>query len=164
MNRSKSLKRTFCNIEPQDFISKFAINLNTFKKLAIFMLSITFLQVNANGQSANITLLRKNATFVQVLSEIRKQSGYGMLYNSDLMKKASTVSIDVKNVSLEEALKISLNGQPFGYTIKNNTVVITPKEENTKIAPIDVKGKVLDENKLPLIGASVRVKGGAQGI
>lgn len=163
MNLSKSLKRVFCKIEPQNLTSKFTTKLDTFKNLAIFLLSITFLQVSANGQIPSITISKKNTPFVQILSEIRKQSGYGMLYNSDLMQKANTVSIDVKDVSLEEALKISVKGQPFSYTVKNNTVVITPKQENEKIAPIDIKGKVLDENKLPLIGASVRVKGGSQG-
>jgi TonB-linked SusC/RagA family outer membrane protein len=163
MYHSNSLKRALCKIEPQKLASRFTINLDTFKKLAIFLLSITFLQASANGQGPSITLSKKNVSFVQVLSEIRKQSGYGMVYNSDLMQKANTVSIDVKAVSLEEALKTAVVGQPFSYTVKNNTVVITPKQETEKAAPIDVKGKVLDENRLPLIGASVRVKGGTQG-
>lgn len=163
MYHSNLLKRALCKIKSQKLTSRFTINLDTFKKLAIFLLSITFLQANANGQGPSITLSKKNVPFVQVLSEIRKQSGYGMLYNSDLMQKANTVSIDVKAVSLEEALKTAVIGQPFSYTVKNNTVVITPKHENEKAAPIDVKGKVLDENRLPLIGASVRVKGGTQG-
>lgn len=166
MNLFETFKRMFFSFEPENLTSKFTINLNTFKKLAVFLLSITFLQVSASGQKPNITLSKKEVPFAQVLSEIRKQSGYGILYNSDLMQKATPVTIDVKDVSVEEAMKHSVKGQPFSYTVKNNTVVITPKEESkTAVAPpIDVKGKVLDEKGLPLPGASVRVKGATQGM
>lgn len=166
MKSFNTFKRMFCSSEPENLTSKSTINLNIFKKLSIFILSIAFLQVNANGQRQNnITLSKRNVSFEYVLSEIRQQSGYGILYNSDMMQKASPVSINVVNVSLEEALKASVVGQPFSFQLKNNTVVITPrKEEQNSASAIDVKGKVLDEKGLPLPGASIRVKGTTQGV
>lgn len=130
-------------------------------KLTIFILGITVFQVNAKSQ---ITLSEKNASLNKVLLEIRKQSGCKFLYNADLIGTAKPVSINVANASLEEALKLSVMGQPFSYQLKNNTVLITPKKiSEPALPPVDVKGRIVDEKGLPLPGASVKVKGATQG-
>jgi TonB-linked SusC/RagA family outer membrane protein len=146
-----------------NYSSMFQAKTSFLKKCSIFVLSIAFLQVDAKSQLSQISISEKDATLNDVLLEIRKQSGCKILYNTDLVNHANPVSLDLHDVSLDEALKRSIAGQPFNYEVKNNTVLITPKKESRRVPPIDVKGRVLDEKGLPLPGASIKVKGGSQG-
>ncbi|SDL42518.1 TonB-dependent receptor [Pedobacter antarcticus] len=149
---------------PSKINSAFINNLLKAKKLTIFILGITVFQVNAKSQVNNITISEKNVMLDKVLQKIRTQSGCSLLYNEELIATAKPVSIDVANVSLEEALNESVKDQPFTYVVKNNTVLLTPRKTIVKnVPPIDVRGKIVDEKGLPLPGASVKVKGGGQG-
>jgi len=163
MNFHVPYERVFCGSISKNSTPALTTKFGIVKKLSIFLLSIVFLQVNAKSQGINITLSEKNASLKKVLSEIRKQSGCSMLYNSDLIVTANLVSIDVKDVSLEEALKLSVKGQPFSYQLKNNTVLITPKEKLEMASVIDVKGRIADEKGVSLPGASVKVKNETKG-
>lgn len=139
---------------------KFKSRLNLIKKLSVFIMTLTCLQVNARSQNY-ITLEERNAPLTRVLNEITKQSGYKILYNYDLVNKTFDVSINVKEVSLNQALEASVNGTPFTYRLENNTILITPKTkvEFVITKAIDVKGKVIDETGMPLPGASIKAKG-----
>jgi TonB-linked SusC/RagA family outer membrane protein len=140
---------------------RFQPNATLVKKVGIVLMSCAFLQVNAKSQI--LTLSEKNVPLKKVLTEIRKQSGFSMLYNSDLLETAKPVSVEVKNVSLEKALEISIRNQPFSYVVKNKTILITPKKSTMKaVPPVDIKGQVRDEKGLPLPGASIKVKGVSQ--
>ena len=100
MNFHVPYERVFCGSISKNSTPALTTKFGIVKKLSIFLLSIVFLQVNAKSQGINITLSEKNASLKKVLSEIRKQSGCSMLYNSDLIVTANLVSIDVKDVSL----------------------------------------------------------------
>ncbi|WP_316781265.1 TonB-dependent receptor [Pedobacter antarcticus] len=128
-------------------------------KLSVMIVSATILQVNANGQVNNITLSENNVPLNKVLDEIRKQSGYKLLYNADMLDKAHPVTIHMENSSLREVLDRSISDQPFEYQLKNNTILITPRVN----AFMDVRGKVLDERGMALPGASVKAKGTSLG-
>jgi TonB-dependent SusC/RagA subfamily outer membrane receptor len=95
-------------------------------KLIAILLTAACLQVSAEGFSQQITLSKNNASLKSVLQDIRKQSGYQLLYNADLLQKAKPVSINVKNLRLEEALKLSLNGQAFTFEIADKIILIKP--------------------------------------
>ncbi|HMU46139.1 MAG TPA: SusC/RagA family TonB-linked outer membrane protein, partial [Chitinophagaceae bacterium] len=135
------------------------------KITAIILLSAC-ITASANGNAQSITLSEKNAPLEKVFNEISKQSGYEFLYTTKMMESAKTVDIAVKNASLADVLTICFKGQPFTYTIIEKTVVIKPKDpstiaqdDNLPPPPIDVKGRVVNENGEPVAGASVQVKG-----
>jgi TonB-linked SusC/RagA family outer membrane protein len=135
--------------------------------LTSILLFFACLQVSASGFSQQITISEKNAPLKKVLHEIRKQSGYRLLYNTDLIEKANRVTLDVKRVNLEDVLLQSLKGQPFTFELSGNVILIKPKAEQfifpkelseKIIPPITVKGKVTDSKGEALIGVGVRVK------
>ncbi|GAA4312896.1 TonB-dependent receptor [Compostibacter hankyongensis] len=122
------------------------------------------MQVSAKGISQQkVTFSDKNAPLEKVLREIRKQSGYDILYSDRTMSFAHPVSVNMRNASLEEALHICLKDQPLTYTIVNKTVLIEYKRPVTRpaqvIPPVTVSGLVTDTLGRPLIGVSVHVKG-----
>lgn len=127
-------------------------------KLVVLFLTIGFLQQSLAAKSQTITLNLKNATLTSVFKEIRKQSGYDFFYDTDLLKFAEPVNISLNQVSLEEALLICFNDQPFNYYLVDQTVIIKPKPQQQE-ERFNVQGKVTDQAGQPLPGASVRIKG-----
>jgi len=133
-------------------------------KLCILIMTTLLLQVSAVTK-AQITLSEKNAPFEKVIRSIKKQSGYDFFYNGHDMQKAHPVTLNLRNVSIEEALKACFEGQELSYTIDEKTVVIKEKTLSfmNKVAQIfqsiEVKGRVVGDKGSPLPGASIKVKG-----
>ena len=74
-------------------------------KLTVFFLMVTFLQVSAGGYSQNISISLKNVPVEKLFKEIEKQSEYRFFYNEKLIKNATTITIHVKDVSVETVLQ-----------------------------------------------------------
>src|SRR5665213_69178 len=139
------------------------------KLTAIFLLAAC-LQVSARGFSQKITLAEKNAPLEEVLTQIKEQSGYHLVYRQEWMEKAQTVTLDLKNASLQTALNACFANQPLTYEIVETTIVLKLKHETTESAtgfspppPANVDGKVVNEKGEPVAGASVVIKGSSEG-
>ncbi|MEO6683364.1 MAG: SusC/RagA family TonB-linked outer membrane protein [Ginsengibacter sp.] len=143
-------------------------------KLTCFLLIISFLQVHATGLAQNVTISVKNASIENVFREIERQTSIGFLYSKKILQGAGKVSLNVKDVPVEEVLKECFKGQSFHFSIQNNTIVIKKSvvtspvirsDESVEQLPlgIDVRGKVTDENGSPLAGVSILIKGTSKG-
>jgi len=134
-------------------------------KLIVFLIAFTCLQVSATGYAQKISVTKKNASLEEVLSAIESQSGYTVLFNSNVLQRAKAVTINLKNSSLTEALDAVFAGQMLTYTIDNKSIVVKNKtlslldQAIQYFKAIDVKGIILDEGGGPLPGATVQVKG-----
>ncbi|AOM79354.1 SusC/RagA family TonB-linked outer membrane protein [Pedobacter steynii] len=108
---------------------------------------------------------KSNASLTELFKEIRKQTGYDFVLPSDLLKQSKPVSLQVKNVELEEVLKICFEAQPFTYELNNKTIIVSEKEKSlfdnlvARFQSIDVRGKIVDSLGNKLIGATVKIKG-----
>ncbi|HTJ13733.1 MAG TPA: SusC/RagA family TonB-linked outer membrane protein [Dinghuibacter sp.] len=124
------------------------------------------LSASAAGLSQRITLSVTNAPLGKVFDAISKQGRVSVVYRDDMIRNARPVTMDVKNVTVEEALKECLKGQPFTYRINRNMIVIQKPSPSSAQAdnPFgDVQGKVLSENGGGVPGATVMVKGTNRG-
>lgn len=130
-------------------------------KFTAAILLVACLQVSALGYSQTVTLSEKNAPLEKLFGEIEKQTGYSFLYSSEVLKQARRVDIRVHNGSLEKALDICFSNQPLTWKIEGKTVIVKPKSEgpNALPPPVDVWGKIVNENHQPVGGASIQVKG-----
>jgi TonB-linked SusC/RagA family outer membrane protein len=132
--------------------------------LIIFFLTAMLMQVSAIS-TAQITLTEHKAPLLVVIKSLKKQSGYHFFYNDQNLKEAKPVTVSLKNVSLEEALKACMEGQDLTYKIEQKMVVIKQKPKSLldkvmgRFLLMDVKGVVRDEKGEALAGATVRVKG-----
>ena len=141
-------------------------------RLIIVLLTTAILQVSASSYGQNVTLKRSGASLINVFTEIRKQTGYDFFYSDKMMANAKPISVTLKQASLEEALKQIFANQALQYELKDKTVVITEKEPSLldrvrditlnlfQGQAIDVRGRVVDAEGNPLVGASVNIKGG----
>lgn len=159
-------KRMVCNSvasKPTGYLkSKLVFIMN----LTAIILTVCSLSLSAAGYSQKITLSEDNAPLKSVLQKIRKQSGYQLVYNSDVIGKASPVSVNIKNASLTEALTLSLAGQPLSFRISDNIILIKPEIQRAQVKatpPVNIKGTVTDAKGETLIGVSVVVKGTTTG-
>jgi len=135
-------------------------------KFTAVLLLVACLQVGAAGYSQKITLSEKNAPLEKLFQEIKKQTNYSFLYNTRTLQAATPVSIQVQNATLEEVLVQCFQNQPLNYAIKGKVVVVQGKEEKEDPLPpppIEVRGKITDEEGKPIEGVSVVIKGAGKG-
>lgn len=137
-------------------------------RLTTILIMLTVMQVSASSFAQKVTLSQKNTTLTQVFKEIRKQTGYNVFWERDVLKASVTVNAEFKEASLTQVMEKCLEGKALTFTIQDNTIVIRKKEKSIVdkvmdyLKVIDIRGKVLDENDKPLPGATVKVKGGAK--
>ncbi|MEJ2880675.1 SusC/RagA family TonB-linked outer membrane protein [Pedobacter sp. GR22-6] len=134
-------------------------------RLTTVILIASLLQVSATTLGQRITIEQSRITLKSVFKEIRKQSGYDFYYDGGIISNNELKNVKLTDVTVEEALKTILKDLPFTYLIEERNVTIKRKEDASlyhlfnRLQLIDVKGKVMDENDLPLVGATVAVKG-----
>jgi TonB-linked SusC/RagA family outer membrane protein len=136
-------------------------------RLTAILLLATALQVSARSAAQNITLHMRNAPLDKVLAEIKKQSGFYLIYGKGELSKAGRVDVDVVAAPLEQALSQVFKGQPLSYSINGKFIIVAPAPGNIRpvaaapveAPPIDIRGKVSDEAGNPLAGVTVMVKG-----
>jgi TonB-linked SusC/RagA family outer membrane protein len=133
-------------------------------KLTAVLVLVTTLSVSANSYS-QITISQKNAPLTAVFKEMQKQSGYEFFYSYELLARQGNVTVSIKNVSLEEAIREVLKNKPLTYQVVGKTVVIKAApaqhpitDEAASPLPITVRGRIIDEDNNPVL-AVITVKG-----
>lgn len=135
-------------------------------KIMVILFTAFCLQISAKGLGQQIiTLDLKDASLIQLFSEIRKQTGYDFIYKDEVLKNSQKVNIKVKNRPLDQVLDLCFRSQPLIYTISGNIITVKNKKLNPAnnindqaLLPINVKGRVINEKGEPIIRASVQVK------
>ncbi|WEK19937.1 MAG: SusC/RagA family TonB-linked outer membrane protein [Candidatus Pedobacter colombiensis] len=132
--------------------------------LTVFIMTVSLLQVNASSFAQKITLHEKNTSFEAIINKIQSQSGYDFIGNTILIRNARPISINIKAVSLTDALELCFANQELTYTLKDKTVIIKHRLPSLLdkvvdfFTAIEIRGKVLDEKGFPLPGTTVKVK------
>ena len=120
----------------------------------VFLCSASVL--SASAQNGRITLNMKQVTLEQVMNAIEKQTPY-LFVNKDV-NVAQKATIEVANASLEEALKLLFKDTGINYRIDRKSIYLS-KAKAVDSTPVTVSGKIADVKGVPVIGASVIVKG-----
>ncbi|WP_316794270.1 SusC/RagA family TonB-linked outer membrane protein [Pedobacter frigoris] len=136
-------------------------------RLTTVILIATLMQVSASTFGQRVTLKENETPLKQVLQKVRTQTGYDFLYDTKLIKNAKKVSLNLNNVSLDQALNSLFESRDLTYTIKDKFIVIKEKEKTPSFLDlpkpafvnVDARGKILDEGGKPLEGATVVLKG-----
>jgi TonB-linked SusC/RagA family outer membrane protein len=140
-------------------------------KLIIVLMTTLLIQAAAAGYAQKVTLNETGVSLGNIFNKIRLQTGYDFVFNSKEVRDAKKVTINVKNVGLEEALRILFKNQDLDYSVKDKFIVIEPVRpsfmDNLRAVfiNIDACGKVIDAvTGEPLSGANVMIKGRKQGV
>ncbi|WP_345951387.1 SusC/RagA family TonB-linked outer membrane protein [Mucilaginibacter sp. PAMB04274] len=124
------------------------------------------IQVSAAGFAQKVTFVKQNASFKELFTEIRKQTGYNVFWQDNKVNEQQKLNVNYKGETLQKVLDQTLIPHALTYTIVNKTVVIKPQEKTllqkvvSLFSNIDANGKVLDaETGLPLTNVNVTLKG-----
>ena len=123
------------------------------------------LGMNAGAMAQNVQMKLGKVSVKQAIATLKNKSGYSFVYEMndlDLNKK-----VDVNATTLSESIQQILNGQQVNYEIKGNTVIVKHQgvtKDQKENATHTVSGIVKDENGLPIIGATVKVRGAQMGV
>lgn len=116
-------------------------------------------------KAQSVTLTVSNMPLDSVFVKIKAQTHYNFVYERSLISKGHTVSIRVRNASLQEVMTLCTRDQPFKYAIVEKTVVLIPRESaaanrnGSPSARQQIEGTVKNESGELLNGISVTVKG-----
>ena len=137
-------------------------------KLTITLLLFVILTATAGStysQSTSITLKMQDASLVDVFREIERTSEFGFFFKSEEIDLNKRVSIDLKNVSIEEILKKILMDN-YDYRILDKNIVVTRGNFSTTEVQQgkSVSGKVTDSSGASLPGVSVVLQGTTNGV
>ena len=142
--------------------------------LCIFLVSATLSAVPKSTFGATssvfqviqkkVTISMKNATLEAILTEINRQTGldYGFQSNGSVDKNRR-FTLEVTDVTVEEALNTLLKDSPYDYVLEKNRIVIVIREKKP-VQLIAVTGRVVDEKGNPIPGATVLIQGTTQGV
>jgi TonB-linked SusC/RagA family outer membrane protein len=134
-------------------------------KLITVLLIATMMQVSAASFAQKLTLKKDNISLEQLFKEIRKQTGYAVIYTAATIKDSKAINADFQNTPIEEVLTTSLKDQSLKFEIDTKNIIITKAPPTfldrlaERWADRDIRGRVVDEKGNPLPNASIRVKG-----
>ncbi|MBL1407244.1 SusC/RagA family TonB-linked outer membrane protein [Sphingobacterium sp. C459-1T] len=146
--------------------------LKSFKMIRTVGIAMLMLQISisAAGQG-NITLRKQRIKAIDLIREIKKQTGYNILYSNQVLNDDRLLYVEFKNATLHDVMTTLLQDQNLSYDQKDNTLLITPARENIKTAGMamrstqqPVKGLILDHTGKALSGATVVIKGSNKGV
>lgn len=159
----KCMKKNRCSIPIwRDSLRKLWI-MTRFLFVFVFVVSL-HVSAALHSQNKMVTLQLKGASLEEVIQSLKLQTDYGFFYNIDSkdVKDLTNISIDVKNMTLDEVLLRILKGTNLTYTIVNDVVILNARNAVTVNDSLRkdhvLVGRVMDMNKDPLPGVTVRLE------
>ena len=133
-----------------------------FMKFVIIILVVTCLSARANvfSQRMIVNIDLQDVSLNQLFKELSKQTRCDFLYNHTLLKTKGSLNIKASNKPLEQLLGEILPGFGLEYFLDDNVVIIRECSKSTdEKKSLTINGRVTDEQKNPLPGVTIIVKG-----
>ena len=118
-----------------------------------------------DNEFPRVNLDMKNTSLIEIIEELRVQTRYNFLFNSDELRSFTGITIRLQSVNLKQALDSLLIGRKTGltYTLEDKTVVIRKVVVKNQQKSLTLKGIVVDKQKEPLPGVTIKVEGTSLG-
>jgi len=103
-------------------------------------------------------------TIDQIFRIISEQSEYNFIYQSDLFSDYQKVKIKKGTIKVNKLLKQSLSTEDFIFELTSNSVIKIKEKPIDTIQKLSITGKITDDNKVPLVGVTILIKGTQTGV
>ena len=123
--------------------------------------------LNLNMAAQHVSLNLKSVTAKKAMAELRQKSGYSFVFEAGDLNTQKIVSVNATNI--KQAIEQILQGQNLSYEIKGKNIIVSKSfSQNTQRQrnvgeKKKVSGIIKDENGEPVVGATIRQKGGQGG-
>lgn len=134
---------------------------NITRSVALSLLLFAF--TGASAQTGKVTVNLKGASVKELFNQIESQTNYRFSYRNVEVDKRPEITVSAKNVELKDVLTRELSKLGLRYIVSGNTIVIMEAKETLSVAQGVVKGKVLDSDGMPVVGATVKQEGASNG-
>ncbi|OQP57218.1 hypothetical protein A3860_11705 [Niastella vici] len=125
--------------------------------------------VHATPVAQTVSISVKNMALKEVMGIVEKQTGYSVFGNRSVWNNTRPVTVSVVNTPLNSFLTQVLTGQGLSYRLEGKTIslyrkdnIADSKDKPVPLAsadPVEVKGKVTDDQGQPLAGVFVSEEG-----
>lgn len=131
------------------------------KMKTLLLLGVLLFGFTVSAQSQKVSLDFKNERVEKVLASIKSQTGMSLVFSDQLVDVNRKVTMQLKDVTLKEALIRLLSGINLTFEIRNNKIYFIEKKAVSQPGSRKkrVTGVVKDVMGEPLIGANVVEKG-----
>ncbi|OIP48234.1 MAG: hypothetical protein COZ16_09070 [Flavobacteriaceae bacterium CG_4_10_14_3_um_filter_31_253] len=149
-------------------------NLNIKMRITTLLLMISLFQLQANGTYAQKTLVSldyENVSLETVFNKIESITDYKFVFKDKDVDYKKNVSIKATKEELSDVLKKLFANTKIGFSLNGKQIILIPKNQEVSISTnsiintqqIKISGIIIDENKNPLPGASIVIKGTLKG-
>lgn len=137
-------------------------------KRILFLTLLALFFFCAAAFSQTITIECRDMPMKEVLKVVRSQSKYGVAGDKQVIENCRAVTLNVKNLKLEQFLELLFKNQPATYRIEDRSIFVIaaspasgPRKSIQDTIPVQT-GVVVDSLNEPLPGVTVRVIGKPQ--
>ncbi len=150
---------------------------NMWKKMkllfAFYFVGLLAVSANSYSQQTKFSFLLEDVTVKEVFIQIEKNSEFILFYNEDYVDVERKVSIDITEKGVEHILDEIFKETNNSYKIYDRQIVILSREEpessltdkpeiikqpeKTQTGTGSIRGKITDEDNMPMIGATIVV-------
>lgn len=133
--------------------------------LMVLITTINF-EANASAQIIKVSVRMENATIDEMIKNVRIGTNYRFLYRIEEVNKYGKRDINLQNVSIEEFLRVALEGTKLSYEIEDDVIIIHPSKDDNKktVEPRKVTGTVMDMQGNTLPGSTILIQGTSLGV
>lgn len=130
-------------------------------KLTTLLLLVSLFSIRANtyAQKTKVNLELNNTTVETVIETIEQKTDFRFIYKISDIDLNRVVSINVKNQAIDDVLEKLFKGTATDYIVRDTQIILKKvlvlKTSATFYIQKTIKGKVSDENGMPLPGASI---------
>lgn len=137
------------------------------KAIISFLLFILITNVQANNMQ-HIDVELNNITLREFFTYIEKNYPYTFMYDNTEINDKQRVSVSERNQPIANVLASVLKDKKINYEIQEHQIILSKNNTITQSSNVQqqqkiLKGRVLDENNEPVIGANIIEKGTTNG-
>ena len=151
---------------------KFSLPRNLSKMLLCMKLTFVFclclvMQTFANVSAQTVSLKKHNVSLEEIIWELKAKTTFVFLYSDDDIANVKGISIDAKDLDVDEVLKKCLEGTDLKYVRENNAFIIKKSNKLEMMPQVKerrLSGKVMDKTGQPLPGVTVLLEGTTIGV
>ena len=132
------------------------------KTASVCLLLIVLANVNMFAldylQTRSINVELKNASLVEVLSCMRKQSSVDFIYKQEDIDNIDNLTINAVDASIGEILDECLENSKLKYQLHDDAIILMLRNDNAQQEKIIITGIIYDQKKQPIPGANIIIE------
>lgn len=153
------------HVDRKGFLLPVPIQILRIMRITTFFLFASLLHVSAKSSSQAVTISGKDIPLKKIFAAVYKQTGFVVFSNDRLMERATPITINAREIPLQEFLENVFKNQPLTFSIDSKTIFLAEKPiqqehitfSDSTVIPL-LKGKILDSAGLPVPDVTVAVR------